>query len=564
MTGNSGKRTEGSVETQCDVSTIRRSDDFVLAEKCLNLMTVRTRFAPSPTGYMHIGGMRTALFCWLWARRNRGQFILRIDDTDQQRNIQEALGPILDAFRWLGLDWDEGPEVGGPYGPYFQSQRRVYYDDALAKLLQSGKAYRDFESPEETQAQREAAEQEKRVYISSRASLAFSPDEVQRLIAEGRPFVVRLLIPRGDKVVINDHVRGQVEWDCSLMPDPVIARSDGSPLYNFATVVDDAALEITHVIRAEEHLPNTPIQVLLHRALGNKTPEWAHIPYVAAPGSKEKMSKRKIDKYRTNPQFHKMFELGDQVLSRIGIDPKSDALSPVMVAYYQKVGFIPAGVLNALVRLGWSLDDQTEFFSLDEMTRKFSLERVIKSAAGLDPDKLLSFQSHWMNQLSVEEKLAGCLPFLKSAGLIHDETDVETRDKVAAVIQLAGDRLRVFGDIFQVDEFFVGDGDLKMDDRNFQKRVVKPDGAVELLRELSSRLMAVPEFTATPLHELLQAFATEMQVKVGDVFPALRLCVTGKAQGADLFKTLELLGRDAVLRRLGLSIVLAERQKSAG
>ena len=279
-------------------------------------MPVRTRFAPSPTGYMHIGGMRTALFAWLWARHNHGQFILRIDDTDQERNIDEALGPILEAFRWLGLDWDEGPEVGGPYGPYFQSQRRAFYDAALAKLLLSGSAYRDFESPQETQAQRESAEKEKRVYVSSRVSLELSAADSEKMAAEGKPFVVRLQIPRSDKVVINDHIRGKVEFDCSLMPDPVIARSDGSPLYNFATVVDDAAFEITHVIRAEEHLSNTPIQVLLHRALDNKTPEWAHIPYVASPGSKEKMSKRKIDKYRTNPQFQKLFELGDQVLGQ--------------------------------------------------------------------------------------------------------------------------------------------------------------------------------------------------------------------------------------------------------
>jgi glutamyl-tRNA synthetase len=288
---------------------------------------------------MHIGGMRTALFCWLWARRNRGQFILRIDDTDQQRNIDAALGPILDAFRWLGLDWDEGPEVGGPYAPYFQSQRRASYDAALKKLLDTGRAYRDFETPEETQAQREAAEKEK-TSLHQQPRVAVPEQRRSSAAHRGRKaFVVRLLVPRGDKVVIDDHVRGRVEWDCSLMPDPVVARSDGSPLYNFATVVDDAALEITHVIRAEEHLPNTPIQVLMHRALGNKTPEWAHIPYVASPGSKEKMSKRKIDKYRTNPQFQKLFELGDQVLSRIGIDPKSDALSPVMVAYYQQVGF---------------------------------------------------------------------------------------------------------------------------------------------------------------------------------------------------------------------------------
>lgn len=212
-------------------------------------MTVRTRFAPSPTGYMHIGGMRTALFNWLWARHNHGQFILRIDDTDEQRNLQEALGPILDAFRWLGLDWDEGPEIGGHHGPYFQSQRRHLYDAALRQLLDAGSAYRDFELPVDTQAQREAAEKDKSVYISSRASLQLTAAQVATYVADGRSCVIRLLIPRNEKVVMNDHIRGTVEFDCGLMPDPVIARNDGSPLYNFATVVDDAEMEITHVIR---------------------------------------------------------------------------------------------------------------------------------------------------------------------------------------------------------------------------------------------------------------------------------------------------------------------------
>ncbi len=510
---------------------------------------------------MHIGGMRTALFSWLWARHNNGQFILRIDDTDQQRNMDEALGPILDAFRWLGLDWDEGPEVGGPHGPYFQSQRRQLYDAALSKLLDSGKAYRDFEAPADTQTQREAAEKEKRVYVSSRVSLQLSEDQVAKNVTDGQPFVVRLLIPRADKVVLNDHIRGKVEFDCSLMPDPVIARNDGSPLYNFATVVDDAEMEITHVIRAEEHLSNTPIQILLHRALGNKTPEWAHVPYVASPGSKEKMSKRRIDKYRTSPQFQKLFELGDLVLSRIGIDPKSNDLSPVMVAYYREVGFLPAGVLNALVRLGWSLDDQTEILSLAEMKRKFSLDRVIKSAAGLDPDKMLSFQSHWMSELPAKEKLYGCLHMLKRAGLIDDEDDKETQAKVASIIELAADRLRVFGDIFQLDEFFVADDELKIDDKNFQKRVVKPENAVLLLHDLRRRLSDIDNFTAQPLHELLQSFAAEKQVKVGDIFPALRLCVTGKAQGVDLFRSLELLGKACVLRRLDRAIGLAESHR---
>jgi len=539
----------------------KRRKFYSLMKNCV--MTVRTRFAPSPTGYMHIGGMRTALFNWLWARHNNGQFILRIDDTDQQRNMDEALGPILDAFRWLGLDWDEGPEVGGPHGPYFQSQRRPLYDAALEKLLTSKKAYRDFELPAATQAQREAAGKAKQVYVSSRASLALSEDEVAKKVANGESFVVRLLVPRQDKIVINDHIRGTVEFDCSLMPDPVIARADGSPLYNFATVVDDAALEITHVIRAEEHLSNTPIQVLLHRALENKTPEWAHVPCVASPGSKEKMSKRKIDKYRASPQFQKLFELGDQVLSRIGVDPKSNDLSPVMVAYYRHVGFLPAGVLNALVRLGWSLDDQTEILSLDDMKRKFTLDRVIKSAAGLDPDKMLSFQSHWMSALPAEEKLPGCLRMLKQAGLIQDELDAETQTRVASVIELAADRIRVFGDIFQLDEFFIADEEVKIDDKNFQKRVVKPENAIPLLQSLRGPLESIDSFSAQPLHDLLQSFAAEKQVKIGDLFPALRLCVTGKAQGADLFRSLELLGQACVLRRLDRAIGLAESQRES-
>ena len=530
-------------------------------------MTVRTRFAPSPTGYMHIGGMRTALFNWLFARHHGGQFILRIDDTDQQRNMDAALGPILDAFRWLGLDWDEGPEVGGNFGPYFQSQRQEFYQAALTRLLDEGKAYRDFEKPEDTQAQREAAEKEKTQYISSRASLDLSPDQVQQNLNLGVPHVIRFLVPRDRRVSIRDHVRGEVEWDCGLMPDPVIARNDGSPLYNFATVVDDAQLKISHVIRAEEHLPNTPIQVLLHEALGNAQPQWAHIPYVAAPGTKEKMSKRKIAKYRTNPQFQKLFELGDFVLNAIGVDSKSDALSPVMVEYYRRVGFLPAGVLNALARLGWSLDDQTELMSLAAVQEAFSLERVIKSAAGFDPDKLISFQSHWMSELPINEKLAGCLPFLQRSGLIDADVSGELADTqnkyIQEVITLAGDRIRVFGDILQLQEFFVDDDQLTCDEKNFLKRVVKPEHAVDMLHSLAAELRATNDFSSQSLHDLVNGFVQQRGIKAGDLFPALRLCVTGKAQGTDLFPTLELLGREKVLSRLSRSLGMAESMRTA-
>jgi glutamyl-tRNA synthetase len=257
-----------------------------------------------------------------------------------------------------------------------------------------------------------------------------------------------------------------------------------------------------------------------------------------------------------------LFELGDQILSRMGVDASSDALSPVMVEYYRRVGFLPEGVLNSLVRLGWSLDDHTEFLSLNEMLQGFSLDRIIKSAAGLDPDKLMSFQSHWMNQLAAEEKLNGCLQFLQQAQLIDDSDDAATRQFVTRVIELAADRLRVFGDIYQLDEFFKGDRELSYDEKNFQKRVVKPEAALDLLRELRRELVEIADFTAEPLHQLVQTFVTARGIKAGDLFPALRLCVTGKAQGADLFATLELLGRSRVVARMDHSIGLAESRRS--
>ena len=369
-------------------------------------MTVRTRFAPSPTGYMHIGGMRTALFSWLWARHNHGKFILRIDDTDRERNIDEALGPILRAFQWLGLNWDEGPEVGGPHGPYFQSQRDHLYQQAADRLLAEGRAFRDFDPPEVVKADREAAEKEKRTYVNIRRSLELNDTQVQQYVEEGRPHVVRFLVPRDRKVAIDDVVRGHVEWDCGLMPDPVILRGNGTPLYNFASVVDDADMQITHVIRAEEHLTNTAVQALIFEALGHALPVFAHIPYVAAPGSKEKLSKRKLDKYRNNPQFKKMFEAADRVFPKLGLDAHG-GLDPVMVEYYEKIGYLPDAVFNGLARLGWSYDDKTENMSRQFIIENFTLERVIKSPAGLDPDKLLSFQAHWMGQLPPEEKVSG-------------------------------------------------------------------------------------------------------------------------------------------------------------
>ncbi|MFO0866803.1 MAG: glutamate--tRNA ligase [Gemmataceae bacterium] len=264
----------------------------------LGRMTIRTRFAPSPTGYLHIGGVRTALFNWLLTRRLGGQFILRIDDTDAERNRPEALQPILDGFRWLGIQWDEGPEVGGSCAPYFQSQRLETYKDAAMKLVDSGHAYPCYMSKEALDAERTAAEKAKRNYIHRGEHRNTSPAENRKLL-ETKPAPIRLKVHEGNTLAIDDLIRGRVEWQSDLIGDPVILRADGRALYNFATVVDDVAYGITHVIRAAEHLDNTKVQVVAYEGLGAKVPAFGHVPVVNEPNSKKKLSKRDMKKFVT-------------------------------------------------------------------------------------------------------------------------------------------------------------------------------------------------------------------------------------------------------------------------
>lgn len=508
---------------------------------------------------MHIGGMRTALFNWLWARHNGGEFILRIDDTDRQRNIDEALGPILQAFRWMGLEWDEGPEVGGPHGPYFQSERGELYTAAAQKLLAAGKAYKCFDPPEVTKADREAAEKEKRPYLNIRRSFELSAEQIAEYEAEGRQPVLRLLVPRDEKINFTDAVRGDMEFDCGLMPDPVIARGDGSPLYNFATVVDDSAMEITHVIRAEEHLSNTPVQFLIYQALGWNLPIFAHIPYVAAPGTKEKLSKRKLDKYRKIPQFKKMFDAADRVFPHLGFSGQ-DGLDPVMVEYYERIGYLPDAVFNALARLGWSLDDKTEVMSRKTVIENFTLDRVIKSPAGLDPDKLDSLQSHWMGQLSVDDKVEGCLPYLTIAGLIAEPVTEDNRQLVSRVVELMGERITIFGDILSADYFFKPElAEDDYDAKGFRKKVAK-EGVPELLTEFSAKLQALPDWKASAIEAALQEFAAEKEISPGLLMPALRICATGQSSGPEMYPTLELVGQERCVERIGKAVARVRRE----
>ncbi|MCI0491809.1 MAG: glutamate--tRNA ligase [Planctomycetes bacterium] len=520
-------------------------------------MVVRTRFAPSPTGYLHIGGVRTALFNWLFAKGQGGQFLLRIDDTDAQRNVDEALAPILHGFRWLGLDWDEGPEVGGPHGPYYQSQRLDKYQAAVAKLLSVGAAYRDYARPEELQAEREESQKAGQAFTYSRRWLAETAEDAARFEAEGRLGVVRLLMPREGQFVLNDLVRGEVRIDWASEQDHVIQRADGTCLYHLATVVDDHDMQISHVIRAEEHLPNTPRQVFMFQRLGYELPRFAHLPYVAEPGSKNKLSKRKLDKYLKNRAFAELMEHGRSIAQRMGLAVTNETFNPVIVDFYEQVGYLPDALLNYLLLLGWSLDDKTEEFSRGDMLRDFTLERVNKSPASFDPEKLAAFQTRAMQQLPARQRMAKIVPFLQRAKLVAEPLPCDTATYVMRIVEAAGDRIKVAGDILDYNEFFMSDDQFPVDAKAFEKRIVKPPKAKELLTKFRSELVTIEPFTAQRLEQLMHTFVAKESVQPGDVVHAVRIALTGKAVGFGLFDTLDILGRERCLARIDRALQLA-------
>jgi len=544
------------------------------------MTTVRTRFAPSPTGYLHIGGVRTALFCYLFARKHGGQFILRIDDTDQMRNVQEALQPILDGLKWLGIQWDEGPEVGGPYAPYYQSERLDKYQAAVQQLVAGGFAYYDYARPEELQEERETAQKEKRTFVYSRRFMAVTEEDRRAFEAEGRQAVVRLKMPREGKLVINDLIRGQVEFEWSNEQDHVIQRADGSCLYHLANVVDDYDLKISHVIRAEEHLSNTPRQIFIAQSLGYELPQYAHLPFVAEPGSKTKLSKRKLDKYLKNHDFAKLVEHGRAIARQVGLETTADGFNPVIVDFYRQVGYLPEGIDNYLALLGWALDDKSEFFRMEELTELFTLDKVNKAAASFDPAKLFAFQEKHMLTLSTDQKYARTLRYLIGAGLVQvvgrpewtftdlpDEMSPETpilltripdissemaKTMICRLIDAAGDRIKVSGDILDFSDFFADDETFPIDEKTYNKRIAQNESVRPLLQEFRSKLDAVPEkdFVPATLEALLHRFLEEKGLKPGQLIHALRVAVTGKGVGIGMFDTMAILGKERTLKRI--------------
>lgn len=509
---------------------------------------VRTRFAPSPTGYLHIGGVRTVLFNWLFARKHGGQFILRIDDTDQQRNVAEALAPILHGFRWLGMDWDEGADKGGPHGPYYQSQKTERYQVAVRELIEKGHAYRDYATPEELASERETAEKEKRPFLYSRRWAADDAAQVAKFEAEGRKGVVRLKMPREGACVIEDKIRGTVTVEWAREQDHVVQRADGSVLYNLANVIDDYDMQITHVIRAEEHLSNTARQIFALEGLGYPRPIYAHVPFVAEPGSKNKLSKRKIPQYLKNPDFKKVYEHGHAIAMRLGITATAESFNPVLVEFYEQVGYLPDAIINYLLLLGWAHEDgKTEFFNRAQMKEVFTLERVNKGSASFDPKKLFAFQERYFQELTVEEKVRKALPFLERAGLVADPVPEDGRATVVRIVTEAGPRMIVAGDILSYDYFFLPDERLAYDDKAFDKHVRKvPD----LLRKLRALVEAAEPFDTPTLRQQIEALAQAEGAKPVAVSQTLRVAVTGTEVGFDGYATPAILGKSRCLARI--------------
>jgi glutamyl-tRNA synthetase len=482
---------------------------------------VRVRFAPSPTGYLHIGGARTALLNWLFARHHGGSFILRIEDTDRTRSTQEFLDAILEDMRWLGLDWDEGPECGGDYGPYLQSQRADSYAPHAERLLESGRAYRCFCSPEELEERRSLAQKTEGGWVYDRQCLSLSAREREELAARGRPSVIRFRVPDGE-TVFEDMVLGTIRFDNAELDDLIIVRQDGTPTYNFAVVVDDLEMAVTHVIRGADHISNTPRQIVIWQALGQEPPRFGHQPLVLAPDG-QVMSKRR---------------------------------GAIAIGEYRRRGYLPEAVVNYMALLGWSWGKDREFFSLDELLEEFDISRVSRKPASFDPDKLDWMNEQWIKRLDVSERTERLIPFLSSSGLIEGEPDAGQRERLEQIVALLDDRVKVLTDIGGLAGFFLA-RDVDYDKIAVSKVLAKP-GAGEILAGLHRVLSGCADFEPETLESAIRAFAEDAGLSLGKAAQPLRVALTGRTASPGIFETLSLLGRDVALARIERARELAQ------
>jgi glutamyl-tRNA synthetase len=485
---------------------------------------VRVRFAPSPTGALHVGGARTAIYNWAFARRNGGTFILRIDDTDPERSTAENTAQILRSLRWLGIDWDEGPEVGGPFGPYFQTRRADNYAAALERMKANGGAYPCFCSTKELEAKRTSAHAVRGVFGYDRTCRRLDCAAVSARLAAGESHVWRLAVPesRGD-IIVDDAVRGETIFLASVMDDFVLVRGDGTPTYNFATVVDDADMQISHVIRGDDHLSNTPRQILVYEALGHRVPIFAHLSMIWGADGK-KLSKRH---------------------------------GATSVEAFRDQGFLPEALLNYLALLGWSLDGETTIVPPEVLKTHFSLDRISESPAIFDFEKLEWINGVYIRDMEPEALVACMFPWIEEAGLAP-AGDLEARHEwYLALAPLVSERLKRMTEIVPMVRFLFTE-DIVIDPVAAEKTLAK-EGAGLALVTVRDALASLDEWTPDAIEDALRMVPEVLRMKPNSMFQVARVAVTGSTVSPPLFESLALLGREVTLARLQAAQCVATR-----
>ncbi len=475
---------------------------------------VRVRYAPSPTGFPHVGNIRTALFNWLFARHHGGSFIVRIEDTDVARTVPGATEAILDGLRWLGLDWDEGPQVGGKYGPYFQSQRRDKYHEAAQRLIAQGNAYTCYCSPERLDAMRKEQVRLKQPPGYDRLCRNLTSEERKAKEAAGIVPVVRFKTPLSGRTAFTDLIRGEVVFDNTTIDDFVLLKSDGYPTYHLANVVDDHLMAISHVLRAEEWLSSTPRHLMLYRAFGFTPPLYAHLPMILGT-DRSKLSKRH---------------------------------GAVSITEYREQGYLPETMVNFLALLGWSLDDKTEILSREELTANFSLERVSRTAAIFNLEKLNWMNGMYIRRLSPGDFTRRVLPFLDK-GLSPQVKRPVSEEYVRQITPLIQERAKTLSEVPALTQFFFVD-DLDYSTSDLIAKNMTAASTAQALEITRQRLDTLAEFTAESLEALLRPLAGELNLKASQLFSVLRTAVTGQTATPPLFQTMAVLGKERCLKRI--------------
>ncbi|MFH1753768.1 MAG: glutamate--tRNA ligase [Candidatus Omnitrophota bacterium] len=475
---------------------------------------VRVRFAPSPTGHLHIGSARTALFNWLFARAKGGSFILRIEDTDLERSKEDYVAKILDDLRWLGLDWDEGPDKGGDHGPYRQSERYDIYRELADKLLKEGKAYHCYCSDEELKARRAEALKAGRSPQYDKRCRGLSKEDADSLRERGVMPALRFRVPE-KKLVVKDIVRGAVTFDTLSIEDFVIMKSSGTPTFHFAVVCDDASMKITHIIRGEDHLPNTPKHILLFEALGFEMPEFAHMSLTMAP-------------------------TGDRLSKRSG---------STSIEFYREEGYLPEALVNYLVLLGWSTGDDREIFSREEMVKEFKLERLSRSSEAFDPRKL-----DWMSGIYIrktkEEALARLsIPYLAAAGFIKKDIDGNEFERLKNIIAAIKDHITKIKDVTRESAVFFNDK-FTIEDRD-AKEALSKDSSKKVLELLLKKIEKADGIDEELLKNAVKEIGKETGLKGASLYHPIRVAMTGKLNGPELRLIIPLLSRESCIERLG-------------